>query len=393
MISSCAAPKQADDFKTMNQGELVNRQFLVTVPYTYSSDSAILIDVVIKKAHFKFMLDTGAPLAISKSLQKQLNFPLLSKNNLRDANGDATSVEIVATDDLTISGLQFSGVPALVLDFPPLPFECDHIDGLIGSNLLRFLIVKYNKQEQEIVFSDNIEKIIPGADAISMPLYLDPVQSDPHIALTVDGKFIDTVLFDTGDKAMYRISKYIFDRFNNTGALIKKIAAEGTGISSGGIVAANTDSLTSFLYNADLSIGNATIQNILTEPNYSNQSRVGRGLFNYGLVTMDYPSGKFYFLPHQGAIQFQNEPGFGFQYGERNNQLLVTQVWKNTTAFECGLQPGNQILQLGSFVPSSHSRCEWEPNCRKEAKEGFLNIKFMDREGSVKTCRLTKVVF
>lgn len=388
---ACQGPNKEVEFTSMNAGQLVNKDFLVTVPYSYSADSAVVIDVVINNIHYKFMLDTGAPLAISKSLQAQLNFPLLYISNLIDANGDSQGVEIVRMPDLEISGLKFKDIPAVVLDFPKVPFDCDHIEGLVGSNLLRLLVIQFNKRKQKIFLANHLEKLPPDSGTIQLPLYLNPTQSDPHIPISIDQGITDTLLFDSGDNSMYQISKSKFDEFNKNGKLDQGIIAEGIGVNSQGLVAANTDSLSSFIFRTNLSIGNATIRNVIAEPNYSNQSRIGRELFNYGLVTMDYPGSKFYFLPYKKEMVFVSNPVYGFKYGERNNKLLITQVLKNTEAFKNGLRPGYEILQLGDFIPSTKPICDWRKEYRKETSKDPIIVKYADDKGVSNTCRLKKI--
>src|SRR5690242_5049989 len=91
--------KEEKRFETMNAGELVNKHFFFSIPYEISSDSAAVITITMAGKPRRFMIDTGAPLVISESLQRELQFPILVKTVTKDSNGDTSGVEIVRVAD------------------------------------------------------------------------------------------------------------------------------------------------------------------------------------------------------------------------------------------------------------------------------------------------------
>jgi predicted aspartyl protease len=391
---SCQNKKVEPSFETMNEGELINKHFFFSLPYQNSSDSAAVISVTINGKKRRFMIDTGAPLVISKSLQEEIKFPVLMNTTTRDSNGDTTGVVIVKIPELFIGGLGFKNIPALILDFGLPVFSCDTIDGLIGSNLLRLLVIQFNKPEQKIYFADHIDSLKLAANTTSLNMSLNFEQSDPVIGIKLNNETMDSSLYDSGDKVLYTISKKRFDRLNKQRKFDNEIVATGTGVGGQGIVAKNTDSLPSFTIRFDsLSVGSQSIKNIYTEPNYDTRSRMGRGLWNYGLVTMDYTQKRFYFTPYKADLEVADPLHFGFKYQERNGKLVATVVWENTQAAGCGLKPGFEIIQFGNFIPTSVSKCEWSAICRKEAQAKNITIKYLDGKGETKTCSLQQTKF
>lgn len=393
LFFACKEPERKEpELKTMNEGKILSRNFFFSLPYDETSNGAAVIRVVLKGKTYRFMLDTGAPLSLSGSLQKALGFPVLQDTRLRDANGDSTGVKIVRVKGLSIGPVQIEDVPALVLDLDSPLFACDKLDGLIGSNLLRLLVIQFNKPQKRLYFGDHLDSFRLNNAAASLRMQLSDGQSDPMVAVRLNDAVTDTVFYDTGDARLYHLSKSKFDRFNATGRFAKAVVRKGTGVGSQGVVAANTNGLPSLLVDVDsFGIGTAMIRNVTAPQQYDSRSRMGRGLWDYGVVTMDYPHQMFYFMPHQPVATFQAKPHFGFQFGERNGKLVATVVWEGTEAFRCGLRPGDEIVQLGRFAPKAVALCEWQNFTERETEAGTLLIKYVGEKGEAREGRLQKL--
>lgn len=383
-----------DDLKSMNEGRLLTKDFFITVPYRETPDGAAVIEVTVGGKKRRFMIDTGAPLSLSKSLQKELNPPVLQDVQLRDANGDTTAVKIVRVEALSIGEVQVEGVPALVLDLESPLFACEKLDGLIGSNLLRSFIIRFNKKEKRLSLGDRIDSFHVTAGTVSLAMQVNDVQSDPLIPVQIGAGITDTVLYDTGDGHFYNLSKSKFDAFNNGGRLSGTVLHKGIGVGSQGIIAANTNALPSMQVKIDrFAIGKAVVQNVVALQQYDTRSRAGRGLWEYGLVTMDYPGRRFYFTPHQTNETFNAEPDFGFQFQEREGKLLVTVVWGDTEAARCGLKPGDEVVQLGSFVPKNTPLCEWTQHSCQQMQADTLQVRYRGQDEKTKTCVLARIQY
>ena len=383
---------QKRELESMNEGRLLNEHFFFSVPYRQTSDSAAVISVVIDGKKRRFMIDTGAPLSVSKALQEEMGFEVLQDMQLRDANGDSTNVKIVRVKHLAMGPLQIADVPALVLDFSSPLFACDTLDGLIGSNLLRMMIVQFNKPERRIYFGDDIDSFRLNSLATSIDMYLNSMQSDPTVPVHIGAGVTDTVLYDSGDGHLYNLSKPRFDAFNKNGALAHTILRKGTGVGSQGILASNTDTLPSMQVKIDsFRLGNSFIKNVVAPQQIDNHSRMGRGLWDYGVVTMDYLKRKFYFSPFSKSSVYREKRDFGFLYQERNGKLVVTVVWEGTQAFECGMKAGDEIVRFGDFIPASVSKCDWYTYTEREIRTESLNLKYKTGNSEVRQCVLHKI--
>ncbi|HTE34162.1 MAG TPA: aspartyl protease family protein [Chryseolinea sp.] len=394
LMASCHLKHKLAELKSMNEGHMEAAHFLFSIPYDNSSDSAAIIYVNINGKKRRFMIDTGAPLSISVALQAELKCPIAFKTTLRDSNGDTSGIEIVRVPELSIGDIKFREVPALVMDLAQPVFLCDSIDGLIGSNLLRSLAIQFNKPEQRIYFADNADSFAITGKSIMTSMRLDEAQSNPIIAVRINGLMTDSTLYDTGDKTLYTVSNLMLDSFSGKPEMNVSILATGKGTSGQGVVARfNNDFITRLARIDSINIGTRDIQNIYTEPTPDNISRMGRGLWNYGLVTLDYPGKNFYFTPFREKQVAATPGGFGFKYQERNNKLLVTVVWNNSSAFALGLRPGDEILKFGNFIPANISRCDWEASCAHEAASPQLQLEYRTASGKTHECQLKRYDF
>src|SRR4051812_2905641 len=95
IILICAGCKTTKFVNTINAGTLENKNFYFSVPYQPTQGDAGVVTVVIKGKKRRFMVDTGAPLIISKALQRECNFSLFYQSKLVDANNDTSGVTIV----------------------------------------------------------------------------------------------------------------------------------------------------------------------------------------------------------------------------------------------------------------------------------------------------------
>lgn len=393
-IIACHSKKEKDTFETVNQGKLLNKHFFLSISYQKSLRDAAIIPITIEGKQKRFMIDTGSPMVISASLQKELQLPNLMNSTTEDSNGDATGLNIVRIAHLSIGELQFNDIPALVLDFNQMG-TCDSIDGFIGSNLLRLLILQFNQPKQQIYIGDCIDsfKLAQGTSISDMSLNFE--QSSPVININLNGFIDDSCLYDSGDGVLYTISKIKFDDYNKNGMFTNNIQAIGTGLAAQGIIGKKDNNLPAFVLHFDsISIGQISIKNIYCEPTHAARSRVGRGLWNYGLVTMDYLNRKFYFTPYQKELKAEEPLNFGFKYQEKDGKLKISIVWDESQASVCGLKPGLEIVQFGNFIPKDIPRCDWNIYLKKEEAGGdSIFIKYINEKGETIQCSLPKLGF
>ena len=134
ILASCSKPWQ----ETIRYGELSNSSFSETIPFENKLGLAI-VKVKIGQEFYDFLFDTGAPLTVSNKLHERFKYKVLSSGGFRDSENQRTTVEYVEVPSILIGKQEFVNQTAVVTNFENNPLiKCLQIDGIIGSNLMRY---------------------------------------------------------------------------------------------------------------------------------------------------------------------------------------------------------------------------------------------------------------
>ena len=97
---------------------------------------------------------------------------------------------------------------------------------------------------------------------------------------------------------------------------------------------------------------------------YLNRSRMGRDLFKYGILQLNYPDSTYafdaYVLPPA-----DEHPDYGFIPVMDGDDITTGCVWKGAGAEQQGLQAGDQILKIDDWDFTTMSKCEVVSTGRK----------------------------
>lgn len=338
---------------TMSQGEMISKNVYHEIPYTdYKKE--IFQSVQLKDKTYKFILDTGAPLVISSELQAKHKFQVLIKTPIKDSNNNSDTIFIVLVDTIKIGEIVFINIPTVVLNFKDSPIACENVDGLLGSNILRFLTVQFNLRKKKVILTDNQDKI----DFIgnkNNTLYLDG-QSNAFLKVEFNKTFYDTAHFDSGMRRLYdmdsKAAKNYLISFGDSSVL----AYKGVGSSSQGVFGKGKTEQQFLLKANELNIGNSLIKNIRFN-NTNKTSRIGREILQYGTLTLDYPNKIFCFNPYP-KNEYIKKQNFGFQPQSQDGKLLVGVVWQDTQADKLGLKSGDEITSINGKSFTNLSSCQ-----------------------------------
>ncbi|NRB81964.1 MAG: clan AA aspartic protease, partial [Saccharospirillaceae bacterium] len=99
----------------MKSGEVEQEVFNVQIPFEYRL-GLIILKVNIAGKEYDFLLDTGAPNAVSKKLAKELNLTPIFSEVVTDSNGDNSELGLVKLDHVSIGGVKFLNTGAVIVD-------------------------------------------------------------------------------------------------------------------------------------------------------------------------------------------------------------------------------------------------------------------------------------
>jgi Aspartyl protease len=357
---------------TMNQGEMLGKNVYHEISIRNSADE-IAQSASLKGRTLNFIFDTGAPLAISKEVQKGFKYTVLNKVPLKDAHNKSDTIEIVMVDSIRFGSLAFLNVPAVVLDFKNSPIACRNVDGIIGSNIARFLVVQFNLKRGKIVLTDNLEKLTLASTSNSLPIFPDK-QSNAFIAVGLGGQLTDTAHFDSGMGKIYDMN------INKARQLVSSLVSKpnavykGIGISGQGILG-NANQEEMFMINADILLG---ANRIVASQIGTTQtvSRIGRELMNYGTLTIDYIHKRYYFDVYSEQLN-QPRANFGFTVLTESGKVTAGVVWEGTLAQKSGMTSGSKITSINKKTFLNLTSCEVEEILSKEFNKRKIQVEFL----------------
>jgi len=359
-----------------NQGSVENKTYFSSIPYQ-ELNGKIIIEIAIEDVNYKFLLDTGAPTSISKRLLKTIATKPLGKVKITDQSGLVDSLEVVKVPRITIDGINFIDTPAFVSNNDSAPFySCLNIEGIIGSNLLRNSVIQFNsKKKQVTIANDSKDFNLKRKDALEMKK--DDIQSNPFIKIQLkkeDHTGNEYVLIDSGDNSFYVISNAVYHELEPQ-INVFEVLAEGKGSFSMGLFGTAEDSEHLAIKIPMLQMGRTQFANVLTKTTYGHSSRIGSEIFDYGIVTLDYHKGRFWFEPFTQEQPLQlSEKLWGIEPVLNNeNELVVGIIWDKT--LEDQIKVGDRILKLDDIDYSAMDFCEIMNSSFKVSKpEALLTI-------------------
>jgi len=342
-----------------NQGSIIQKKYLEKIPYQ-NIDGKIVVPVTINGKMYNFIIDTGASLAISDQLFKELNLPIIGQNEIIDASGRIKEAKIISLPELHLQGITFIDTPGCVFheessDFYNL-LECFGIDGIIGSNMLRNSVIQFDDRSKLVIISNNFFKIPKKKVVKAQKMELSP-SSHPFITigLHIEQNVGDFVLFDTGSSEFYSMSMYTYNWLNDR-ADVSKIA-EGEGSFSWSFHGISENQQYLLLNIQKFHLRNKIFNDVIVTTN-NTISHIGSQLLQYGKTSLDYKKKFFYFEPFDNLNTDElSERPWAILPGFQNEKLVVGIIWDKT--LETQINFGDEILSIDGSSIENMALCDY----------------------------------
>ncbi len=276
----------------LNQGGPATEAYYTEVPFEVVRNKLVLLIEIGDKPR-RFLLDTGAPMLLSKALSDELHPEVLSVSFTSDANGNTDSLKMVKTPTWSLGEVVFEGVPALVADLGLLG-TCFGIDGFIGSNALRQSIIRIDKQRNLLILTSDSAQV-PGSPLHQLPLLLDR-QSSPFVEVMLGKKYAHPVQVDIGADAFFDLGSPQVARF-----LKKKrvtLITKGFGSNSMSLFGMEAPVEKYRVKVPAFQLAGTAFSGVVTETSADEESRLGATVLDYGVITLDYRNKVFGFEPY-----------------------------------------------------------------------------------------------
>jgi len=353
LLSLCATCVYPQEAFTLNLGGTSQQNYYTEIDYENIRWTPI-IKVTISGKTYRFALDTGAPVTITKTLFDDLKPKIINKVPIWDTNGKVDSLNIVSLSDIAIGDVVFNDIPAVVPK-DQFFFDCMKVDGFIGSNMLRNSVVHFSSRDHKIVLTDQPDKLNLNREH-SSDLFLTQVQSNPVVSIKVAGKGSGTIpaLFDTGSAGFFDLALTHFGYAEQ--AEIFDVLAKSRGRRNIGLYGAGSDTTQYRLRVPELSINGGLFKNVNVSTTTGDDSTIGARFLDFGMVTIDYNNKKFYFEPFEPIVD-SHERLFPINCIPRDNKIFIEMIWDEQLKEKMSVN--DQVLAINDVDYTNISMCDY----------------------------------
>lgn len=350
----CCIQLNAQSLK-LDAGKIAQKEFLEEIPFELEFGK-IILPVRINGQSYRFLLDTGAPNIISKKIADVINPDFKKDINVVDANNQRQNMELVPIPELQLGSLRYVNGVAIVVDLDNHPIlKCFRLDGFIGSNFFKNVVLQVDYAAKKIRISPTIKSFAPNSNG--QPMKLIGPQLAPYITITYPNEIktiTDQALLDTGMDGFYDLSSRAYKLFNAESDSVINTIASSTGVGALGLFEklGPTPHWMVEIPKVKLSETLFTHAQVITTDDEN--SRIGLKAFEYGKVTLDFNKKKWYYEAVTSADLTtkpkQLSPTF------IDEKLVVGIVWEES--LQSKLQFGNKIVKINHQSIESLSVCE-----------------------------------
>ena len=337
----------AEDF---NRGRIKQLSYFEKIPYQKISGLPI-VSVIINGKMYNFLFDTGAMLAISDRLYKELNLPLIGQTGINSASGETKAMRVITLPELHLQGITFENTKGIVLHEGFKWGECYGIDGIIGSNMLRNSVVHFDEQNKHIIITNNARKLSLREQKYQKIKFRDK-QSTPYIIIA-SKTFGEIVIFDSVATKFFNLS-VTYGVFDNKAI---DILAESEGIFTADVHGMSPKQKHRLLNISELVVGTFSFNNVIATTTHAPNSRIGAKLLEYGTVTLNYKRKRFYFNPFDNVnTDDLSKKPMTFNFTVQNDKSVVGIIWDK--ALETEINVGDEVVSINGIDIQTWDFCQ-----------------------------------
>lgn len=329
--------------KVLNAGRLKQSEFNEKIPFNFETGVPI-IEVSISGKSYHFLLDTGAPTAVSPTLAKTLNLNTAINSRSSDSQGYQKKEMVVVIPEIKIGNLVFENTGALVVDMNNVfQMKCLHVDGIIGANQMANAIWQLDYANKLISITNNMANLDTTASAKVMDFLPVKIQKTPLVPVKIGTK-TSYITFDTGSNGSLDLS---LPKYAELIQNFKQINCNG--ISGIGIYGAAKQSTTTYAKVPEISIGTLALKNQVILFGAGKSSNIGNDFLQHYKVIINWQTNKIY-LSGENYYNLEKLNRFGLGITYAGNKAFVSTIFNNSDAATSGIQVNDEIIQIDNHI-------------------------------------------
>ena len=354
----------------MKRGSVQQKEFTTTIPFEMRR-GLIVMKVGIAGEVYDFILDTGAPNVVSKELAEKLNLKTKVEQNVGDSQSKKSDLGFAEIENIEIGGINFLNTGAAIADLQMSDaIRCLDIDGLIGSNLMRKAIWKFDYQAQLITITSTMETFDLGNDVLKMP-FTTSLQGTPVLNVKLDSTTQQTAIIDLGSNGGFSFNEKSGRSILEHDKSIEHV--EYVGAQVYGLYGLGAPDTMVFAKVPNIVIGDIQVSQTIASFSGTN-AIIGTAFFsNYDFV-LNWSTREALLIKRKDYINSSIEE-FGFDIKYEGNKVWVSGLLAGSSAYKEGLCLNDEIIEIGNRKFDNVSPDDWcEIISAKLFKEDELEV-------------------
>lgn len=361
--------------KNLFGATLVHSGFFQQVPFDFPNK------VIVVKVHvngsstaFDFILDTGAPTAITQTFLQQLGGSDVDSARIHVTDTTvAVRNSILKLKEVMLGGIRFTDVGALVIDDAEMGmFNCIGKAGIIGCNILACCQWQIRFGDSTLVLTDQPERLVQAPGSQWVP-FSTLIQKTPVVSVRINDtvRISDTVrlnlTLDTGFNGDIEVADsalVTLYRENHPECLVPfstrpsiTIAGDEKDRRS---VRQKFYWRISRLHLGELSLPGG-ILTLSTAHRDRSEGLIGNGFLEHFTLTLDYSRKRFCLSARDPHPLPSNQRTFGIQCAPFGEKIIISRVLSTEFIRQQGFSVGDQILEINGQPTSGYTK---EDLCR-----------------------------
>ena len=300
---------------------------------------------------YRFIFDTAALTMIDKETATELRLARDVEVKANDSAGGTKTAHLTKLGRLTIGDITVTNTAAVIMDMTKIrQMTGIEVDGIIGSNFLRFFTVKIDYQRQQVSLSGDLSplKAVPGASLVKFEQSMK--QGFAPMVEAASGDVSFKAFIDTGLTYPLSLPLSIVKKAD------KESVIEGKGLMGGGFLENNKKEVLTRLNSFRMGSSSEFGRIVANGTEGKDVALIGKEFLSRFVVTLNYPAGEMLLVPVSGVKGDDNmfTAGIGVMR-DANGKFLVSGVWSGSPADKAGVAANDEIVMVNGKGAASYT--------------------------------------
>lgn len=385
VVSGCTTMKA---MSVVSSGKLIikNDQSNV-IPFIMKGEHVIVVPVKINNSdnQYHFMVDTAALTVVSRKTAMELNLPAGVEIVARDTAGGTKPMQLINLDSLRLGGMVVAECAAGILDFSEfggnLKVPDMDIDGLLGSNFLRYFKVTIDYKNKRLHLDGNTEPTAAKEGDYKIKFSTDMKMGyAPRVECIIENTIKAFGIIDTGAPFLATLPLSLVEKTDayKSGQVIK---AKGN-VWGAAFKASENDFL---LRVKKIQMGALEINDIPVISLPYRHMLIGKKFLSKFMVTLNYPAQEMTLTPYDKLDFPTNIYSFGtIVKKDKDGKTVIAGFWEGTTADKIGIVIGDELImingkEIGELSPTEVDNIYYNDNIKE------IDVVYKNKSGLHKT--------